>query len=71
MTNALYFGPSLIIDQIGFNIYITNVIVNLSDIVTYLPAFFLVEKIERKSWGIKLYAVCALSALLLTFVTKP
>lgn len=71
MTNALYYGPSLIIDKIGFNIYITNVLVNLSDIVTYLPAYLLVEKIERNSMGIKLYALCTLSSLLLVFIIKP
>lgn len=30
MTYAMYYGPALIIDEIGFNIYISNVMVNLS-----------------------------------------
>lgn len=30
MTYAMYYGPTLIIDDIGFNIYISSYMVNLS-----------------------------------------
>ena len=29
MTYAMYYGPALIIDSIGFNIYTSNIMVNL------------------------------------------
>lgn len=45
MTYAMYYGPALIIDSIGFNIYISNIMVNMSEMVTYVPAYLLIEKI--------------------------
>ena len=71
MTYAMYYGPALIIDEIGFNIYISNIMVNLSELVTFLPAYLFIEKIERKKWGMILFTVCSVSALVLTFIKKP
>lgn len=42
MTYAMYYGPSLIIDSIGFNIYVSNIMVNLSELVTYVPSYLLI-----------------------------
>lgn len=42
MTYAMYYGPSLIIDSIGFNIYISNIMVNLSELVTFIPSYLLI-----------------------------
>jgi hypothetical protein len=45
MVYAMYYGPALIIDSIGFNIYVSNIVVNLSELVTYIPSYFLIESI--------------------------
>jgi hypothetical protein len=71
MTYAMYYGPALIIDSIGFNIYISNIMVNLSELVTYVPSYLFIEKIERKKMGIILFLIAAISALLITFIKKP
>lgn len=71
VTYAMYYGPALIIDEIGFNIYISNIMVNMSELVTFLPAYLYIDKIERRKGGIILFSVCSLSALLLTFIKKP
>ena len=42
MTYAMYYGPTLIIEDIGFNIYISNIMVNMSEMVTFLPAYLFI-----------------------------
>ena len=71
MTYAMYYGPALIIDSIGFNIYISNIIVNFSELVTFIPSYFFIEKIERRRWGMILFTICTICALLLNFIKKP
>lgn len=71
MTYAMYYGPALIIDDIGFDIFVSSYLVNLSELVTFIPSFFLIEKIPRKSLGIILFVVAGFCALVLTFVVKP
>jgi sugar phosphate permease len=71
MTYAMYYGPALIIDDIGFDIFVSSYLVNLSELVTFVPSFFLIEKIPRKLMGIILFVAAAFCALLLTFIVKP
>lgn len=68
MVYAMYYGPALIIDSIGFNIYVSNIVVNLSELVTYIPSYFLIENIERRKWGLILMSNCAFCSLLLNFI---
>jgi hypothetical protein len=71
MTYAMYYGPALIIDDIGFDIFVSSYLVNLSELVTFVPSYFFIEKIPRKSMGIVLFTGAATCALLLTFIEKP
>ncbi len=71
MTYAMYYGPALIIDDIGFDIFVSSYLVNLSELVTFVPSFFLIEKIPRKLMGIILFLAAGVCALVLTFVVKP
>jgi len=64
----MYYGPALIIDEIGFDIYISSFMVNISELVTFLPAYLFIEKIPRKYTGIILFLVAILSSLTLVFV---
>lgn len=71
MTYAMYYGPALIINDIGFDIYVSSYLVNLSELVTFIPSFFLIEKIPRRRTGMVLFVVAGVCALLLTFIEKP
>jgi hypothetical protein len=42
MTYAMYYGPALIIDDIGFDIFVSSYLVNLSELVTFIPSYFLI-----------------------------
>jgi hypothetical protein len=45
MTYAMYYGPALIIETIGFNIYISNYVVQASELFALIPSYFLIENI--------------------------
>lgn len=64
----MYYGPALIIDDIGFNIFVSSYLINLSELVTLIPSYFVIEKIARKFVGIILYLGAGACALLLTFI---
>lgn len=68
---ALYYGPVLVIDKIGFNIYVSSYVVQFSELIVYIPLYFLVNKLQRQRSGIILFSVAAVCASLLLFVTKP
>lgn len=71
MTYAMYYGPALIIDSIGFNIYISQVVVNASELLALIPAYLIIENIERKTWGCIIMVICSVSSLILNFIEKP
>lgn len=68
---AMYYGPVLIIDEIGFDIYVSSFIVQLSELVIFVPAYFYIERIPRKLMGISMFSVAILTAGILVFVEKP
>lgn len=68
---ALYYGPVLVIDKIGFNIYVSSYVVQFSELIVYIPLYFIVNKIKRQRSGLILFSVAAICASLLLFITKP
>jgi len=42
MTYAMYYGPVLIIDQIGFDIYASSAMIHISELLAFIPAFFFI-----------------------------
>lgn len=45
MTYAMYYGPTLIIGDIGFNIYVSSFMIQLSELVTFLPLYIVIERL--------------------------
>jgi len=70
-TYMMYFGPILIVGQIGFDIYTTNVVLNASDLLTYYPLFLMIDKIRRKKAGIILMSISSFISGVLIFVVPP
>jgi hypothetical protein len=70
-TYAMYYGPVLIVDSIGFDIYTSNVMINLADLASYLPSYFFIEKQPRRFMGVMLFGVATIMAGLLVFIVKP
>jgi hypothetical protein len=70
-TYMMYYGPILIVGQIGFDIYTTNLVLNLSDLLVYYPLFLIIDKIRRKKSGIILLSIASALSGVLIFVVAP
>lgn len=71
VTFAIYYGPILIVDSIGFDIYTSNVMLNVADLLCYIPSYYLIEKQPRKLLCIALIGLATLCAAIMVFVRKP
>lgn len=69
--NALYYGPVLVIDRIGFNIYVSSYVVQFSELIVYAPLYMVVDKVPRQKAGMILFSVAGLCASILLFISKP
>ena len=67
----MYYGPTLIVDKFGFDIYTSNLILNVSDLLTYTPLFFLMDKIRRKKSCIISFGIATFISGILLFITVP
>lgn len=70
-TSMLYYGPTLIIDQFGFDIYTSETVLNIADVMCYYPLMLIINKVKRPQTASLLFAVATLMSFILTFVTKP
>lgn len=42
---CMYYSPFLIIDQFGFDIYTSSTLLNVADLLTYVPLALMINKI--------------------------
>lgn len=50
-TFLMYYGPTLIVSQFGFDMYSSQVVLNVSDLLTYYPLMLIIDKVRRKTSG--------------------
>lgn len=65
---GMYYGPALIADTIGINIYATLYMVFASELVIFIPTYVFIEKIQRKKFGIVLLSIAVLCAFAFSFI---
>ena len=70
-TYLLYYGPALIVAQIGFDIYTSQVVVSVSDFIIYYPLMFVIDRIKRKKTCIILFTIATAICVTLIFLVKP
>lgn len=70
-TYLMYYGPTLIVGQIGFDIYTSTVILNVADLLTYYPLMLIVDKIRRKKSLIIQFGVATVISGVMIFLVKP
>ena len=70
-TYLMYYGPTLIVGQIGFDIYTSTVILNVADLLTYYPLMLIVDKIRRKKSLIIMFGVATVISGVMIFLVKP
>ena len=71
LSYAMYYAPTLIIEQYGFNIYINNIMVTIADTIGFLILLFYLAKIPRKTSCILCFLIATTLALILVFFTVP
>jgi hypothetical protein len=67
----MYYGPTLIIDTIGFNMFVSNLAILISELIGYIPCYLYVDKVKRKTVNVGLFIITIFSSLVLAFVQKP
>ena len=65
---GMYYGPALIADNIGINIYATLYMVLASELVIFIPTYVFIEKIQRKKFGIVLLSIAVLCSFVFSFI---
>lgn len=70
-TFLMYYGPTLIITQFGFDIYTSETVLNVADIVTYYPLMLIVDKTKRRKLASLLFLTATIASIFLIFITKP
>ena len=70
-TYLIYYGPILIIGQFGFDIYTSNLVLNVADILTYYPLMLIIDKIRRRAGCMLLFFIATVVSGILIFLVKP
>lgn len=70
-TYLIYYGPTLIIGQFGFDIYTSNLVLNTADILTYYPLMLMIDKIRRRRTCMLLFFIATVLSAALIFLEKP
>lgn len=70
-TYAMYYGPALVMDEVGFNIFFSSSLIQLSEICSYVPAFLYIQQLPRRRTGIVIFTVVAVLSFILAFLERP
>jgi hypothetical protein len=66
MIYAMYYGSMMIMQDLGFDIYSTNFIIQLAELVVYLPVYVYIAEMRRKVVGVTCFMILVgLSAILI------
>lgn len=69
--SIMYYGPSFIVDQFGFDIYTSETVINIADLLTYYPLMLIIDKVNRKTCASILFGIATIISILLIFIVKP
>lgn len=71
VTLSMYYGPSLIIDEIGFNTFVSSFAIQLSELISYLPCWYFIDKVNRQPTAFWSFFVTMVCSLVIVLVDKP
>ena len=70
-TFIMYYGPSLVVSQFGFDIYTSSTILNVADLLTYYPLMLIINKIRRRRTCMIQFGVATVVCGILIFLVAP
>jgi len=68
---SMYYGPTLIIDTIGFNTYATSLAIQFAELLGFIPTYYFIEKVPRKKAGFILFLVTVVTSFIVAMIEKP
>lgn len=68
---SMYYGPSMIIDKIGFNTFVTSFALQLSELLSLIPCYYYIDKAKRQTTGFSMFFITAVCSFVLILVKKP
>jgi len=66
----LYYGPVMLIDQFGFDFYVNGLIINFSELITYVVSFIFITGFKRRKINIILNSIALCCSFALVFLHK-
>ena len=67
-TNIVYFGPTLMIDQFNFSIYVSGLVILSSQLLAAIFSIFIINHVPRRMLGIITFSICAACSIALIFL---
>ena len=67
----LYYGPVIIVDKLGIDPFLSQIILSISEMLCYLPLLTLVQGLPRVKSGKILFALATIFNALLIFIRPP
>lgn len=64
----LYYGPLILISKLSTNLYISALIVTISEVITFPFTYFYIHKMKRITLGKFMYGISGFSAFVLVFL---
>ena len=66
-----YFGPLIIIDKLGLNVFVNQIVIGCSELIAYPVSFLFITRLPRKVSGYFSYGLSGIFLGVLIFVRRP
>jgi hypothetical protein len=60
----------MLIDEFGFNFFLNGVLLNCSELITYVVSYFTIAKLRRRHLGLLLFSIALVCSFALVFLHK-
>lgn len=60
----------MLLDEFGFNFYVNGILINCSELITYIFSYLRITKLKRKKLGLILFFIALICSFALIFLHK-
>ena len=71
VATTIYYGPVLSIENIGFDIYVSAIVIQFSELIVYYPIYKFINRLPRLWSGLILFSIDGVCSCFLLFLEKP
>lgn len=66
----LYYAPVMLISEFGFDFYLNGVLINISELVTYVLTYIFISRIPRRQLALVMFTAALLCSFALVFLNE-